>query len=85
MTVEPGRGVAVSPGGGCGFARREEPVLSVTLAGTFASSRAAQVLNPVQDQGFGEPQIRSQKDLVLIPEPVFYRGAHWGLAMYTGF
>ena len=36
-------------------------------------------------QGFGEPQIRSQKDLVLIPEPVFYRGAHWGLAMHTGF
>ena len=35
--VEPGRGVAVSPGGGCGVARREEPVLSVALAGTFAS------------------------------------------------
>ena len=36
-------------------------------------------------QGFGEPQIRSQKDLVLIPEPAFYRGAHWGLTMHTGF
>jgi len=50
VTVEPGRGVAVSPGGGSGVARREEPVLSVALAGTFSSSRAAQVLNPVQDE-----------------------------------
>ena len=57
MTVEPGRGVAVSPGGGCGVARREEPVLSVALAGTFASSRAAQVLNPVEDEvGVGGPK-----------------------------
>ena len=50
MTVEPGRGVAVSPGGGCGVARREEPVLSVALAGTFASSCAAQVLDAVKDE-----------------------------------
>ena len=57
VTVEPGRGVAVSPGGGSGVARREEPVLSVALAGTFASSRAAQVLNPVEDEvGVGGPK-----------------------------
>ena len=53
MTVESGRGVAVSPGGDCGVARREEPVLSVTLAGTFASSRAAQVLDAVEDEVSG--------------------------------
>ena len=29
-------------------------------------------------QGFGEPQIRSQKDLVLIPEPVFFTGGLTG-------
>ena len=50
MTVEPGRGVAVSHGGGCGVARRGEPVLSVTLTGTFASGRAAQALDAAQDQ-----------------------------------
>ena len=39
-----------APGGGCGVAGRKEPVLSVTLAGTFASSCAAQVLDAVQDE-----------------------------------
>ena len=47
MAVEPGRRVAVGPGGGCGIAGRKEPVLSVALAGTFASSCAAQVLDAV--------------------------------------
>ena len=57
MAVEPGRRVAVGPGGGCGIAGRKEPVLSVALAGTFASSCAAQVLNPVKDEvGVGGPK-----------------------------
>ena len=44
VAVEPGRRVAVGPGGGCGVAGRKEPALGVALAGTFASSCAAQVL-----------------------------------------
>ena len=57
MAVEPGRRVAVGPGGGCGVAGRKEPVLSVALAGTFASSRAAQVLDAVKDEvGVGGPK-----------------------------
>ena len=50
MADKAGRCVAVCPGGGCGVAGRKEPVLSVTLAGTFASSRAAQVLDAVEDE-----------------------------------
>ena len=50
MAVEPGRRVAVCPGGGCGVPGRKEPVLNVALARTFASSRAAQVLNPVKEE-----------------------------------
>ena len=57
MAVEPGRRVAVGPGGGSGVAGRKEPVLSVALAGTFASSCAAQELNPVKDEvGVGGPK-----------------------------
>ena len=50
VAVEPGRGVAVGPGGGGGVACRKEPVLSVPLAGTFASSCAAKVLDAVEDE-----------------------------------
>ena len=57
MAVKPGRRVAVGPGGGCGVAGRKEPVLSVALAGTFASSCAAQVLDAVKDEvGVGGPK-----------------------------
>ena len=61
MAVEPGRRVAVGPGGGCGIAGRKEPVLSVALAGTFASSCAAQVLDAVKDEvGVGGPKDGSE-------------------------
>ena len=56
VAVEPGRGVAVGPGG-CGVAGRKEPVLSVPLTGAFASSCAAQVLDAVEDEfGVGCPK-----------------------------
>ena len=67
MAVEPGRRVAVGPGGGCGIAGRKEPVLSVALAGTFASSCAAQVLDAVKDEvGVGGPKCTRMLDVYRI-------------------
>ena len=57
VAVEPGGGVAMGLGGGCGVAGWKEPVLSVPLAGAFASSCAAQVLDAVEDEvGVGCPK-----------------------------
>ena len=53
----PTSGVAVGPGGGGGVASQKEPVPSVPLAGTFASSCAAQVPDAVEDGvGVGCPK-----------------------------
>ena len=61
VAVEASRRVTVGPGSGGGVPGREEPVLSVLLAGPLTSSRATQVLNPVEDEiRVGGPQDGAQ-------------------------